>query len=618
MHRRDVSPASLGRVGDRIDPFPIALSEGIYAGGGKRLFDIVFSCVGLILVAPFLFLIACAVRFTSRGPAFFLQQRVGRHGKLFTIVKIRTMLSGSELGGSGVTSAGDPRITPLGRLLRRYKLDELPQLWNVLRGEMSLVGPRPELPVYVARYTPQQRAVLDLRPGITGPDALAYREEEKLLAAAADPVRCYEDGILPEKLSVSLKYLERVSVFNDCKILSATVSSFIHASGDIPERPCFTRDDQFSELLEREPVAIDLNAARSLIEGRSVLVTGAAGSIGSKLCEQIISLNPGELVCLDHDRLGIKRVQESFAGHAHSERISFVAADVGDHSAIRDCLAAHRIECIFHAAAHKHLPALESQVAEAVRNNVFSLDVLLQAADEEGCEAFVLISSDKAVNPSSVMGATKRIGELMLASRPQGLMRCVAVRFGNVLGSSGSVVPILEDQLRCGVPLTITHSESKRFFMTSAEAASLALEAFAIGRHGEILALEMGAPVKIIDLARKIARLSRAHDREPQFRFIGLRPGEKLMEELFYPHEAIEPTANAKIVRAKGMYPSETQMRLALSTLREAHNSDDPARIRAALKEIVPEYTLPAAGDIQESVAEPALAILQATRDEAN
>jgi UDP-N-acetylglucosamine 4,6-dehydratase len=154
--------------------------------------------------------------------------------------------------------------------------------------------------------------------------------------------------------------------------------------------------------------------------------------------------------------------------------------------------------------------------------------------------------------------------------------------------------------------------------MTSAEAASLALEAFAIGRHGEILALEMGAPVKIVNLARKMAHLSRVHDREPQFRFIGLRPGEKLEEELFYTHEAIEATANAKIVRAKGMYPSETQMRLALSTLREAHNSDDPARIRAALKEIVPEYTLPAAGDIQESVAEPALAILQATRDEAN
>jgi lipopolysaccharide/colanic/teichoic acid biosynthesis glycosyltransferase/nucleoside-diphosphate-sugar epimerase len=618
MHRRDAISASVGRVADSLDPLQIAMPEGIYTRGGKRLLDIVFSVVALTLLAPFLFLIACAVRLTSRGPAFFRQERVGRHGKPFTIVKIRTMFSGSKLHGSSVTSAGDPRITPLGRLLRRRKLDELPQLWNVLRGEMSLVGPRPELPLYVARYTPQQRAVLDLRPGITGSDALAYREEEKLLAAAGDPPRCYEDVILPHKLAISLKYLERVTALNDCKILLSTVNSLIHASADIPVRLRSTRDDQLAELLDREPVTIDLSAARSFIEARSVLVTGAAGSIGSKLSEQIISLNPAKLVCLDHDRLGIKRLQGSLVGHAHSERVVFVAADVGDRRAIRECLAANKIECIFHAAAHKHLPALESQAAEAVSNNIFGLDVLLRAADEERCEAFVLISSDKAVNPSSVMGATKRVGELMLASRPERRMRCVAVRFGNVLGSSGSVVPILEEQLRMGVPLTITDSESRRYFMASAEAASLALEAFAIGRHGEILVLEMGAPIKIVDLARKMARLSRPHNGQPEFHFIGLRPGEKLEEELFYPHEAVEPTANARIVRAAGMCPSASQLRLGLSKLREALNSGDAARIRTALKEIVPEYTLPGPSDIQEPVAETPLAIVQATRDESN
>ena len=618
MYRRRGSSAVEDCAGGAIEALRIVVPCGIYARSGKRLIDIVLSLIGLIFFAPLLLAIACAVKLTSRGRVFFRQIRAGKRGKPFQIVKFRSMSRDAESRGAGITTAGDPRITPLGRRLRRYKLDELPQLWNVLRGEMSLVGPRPELPHYVERYNSRQRAVLEVRPGITGPDAMAYRDEEVLLAAAVDPGRYYENAILPDKLALSLKYLDRVTMLNDLRVLFGTVGSLVQSAG----RAAVLLDGNFAgnvaELLGREAVKIDLEASRALIEGRSVLVTGAAGSIGSELCRQIMALNPARVVCVDHNRAGINRLRDALDSGSCAARTSYVVADVGDPRAMRDCLGANKVEYIFHAAAHKHLPALESNVGEAVRNNVFALEILLQAAEEKCCSAFVLISSDKAVNPSSVMGATKRIGELMLAARAQQRMRCVAVRFGNVLGSSGSVVPILAEQLRRGAPLTITHPESKRFFMSGGEAASLALEAFAIGNHGEILALEMGAPVKIVDLARKMGRVLRGDDARVEIQYIGLRAGEKLEEELFYAHEVVARTADPRIFRAQDAPPSASQLSLALSKLRVSVDSGDAACIRAALGEIVPEYTFSASGDTRPAEAETRLTILTTAHDEPN
>jgi lipopolysaccharide/colanic/teichoic acid biosynthesis glycosyltransferase/nucleoside-diphosphate-sugar epimerase len=618
MHRHEpaVSRGENG-VGTSV-PAQLEIQEGYYARGGKRVLDIVLAIFGLIFLAPILILIAFSVKLTSRGPMLFRQVRVGRCGVLFKIVKFRTMSVGAEARGFGITVGGDPRVTTLGRFLRRYKLDELPQLWNILVGEMSLVGPRPELPVYVARYSPRQRGVLALRPGITGTDAIAYRDEEELLAAAPDAARRYEDVILPDKLALSLEYLEGLSVRKDLEIIIETLQSVIRATKRRARSSNAISAGDFVELLGREPVAIDLKGARRLIEGRSVLVTGAAGSIGSELCTQIVRLNPKRLVCLDHDAGGIERLQRMMATLSPLDRISFVAADVGDRRALRGCLARNNIDFIFHAAAHKHLPALESRVDEAVRNNVFALDALLQTAEGGGCRAFLLISSDKAVNPSSVMGATKRIGELMLASRPQRGMRCVAVRFGNVLGSSGSVVPILQEQLRRGLPLTITHPESKRFFMTSGEAVSLALEAFAIGAHGEILVLEMGAPVNIVDLARRMTRLGYHDLRAASINFTGLRPGEKLEEELFYPQEVVERTACEKIFRAKGEKTSWTELRHGLERLRGCVDVGDAARLRAALGEIVPQYAFRPLPNAEPTGHDAALPVLHAAHDEAS
>jgi FlaA1/EpsC-like NDP-sugar epimerase len=250
-----------------------------------------------------------------------------------------------------------------------------------------------------------------------------------------------------------------------------------------------------------------------------------------------------------------------------------------------------RPEIIFHAAAYKHVPMMESNVHEAVKNNVLGFIGLLNLADEAGCENFVLISSDKAVNPTNVMGATKRICELIVSSRPPNGMRCVSVRFGNVLGSSGSVVPVLKQQLSNRQPLTITHPDIKRFFMITPEAVALVLQAFAIGAHGDILVLDMGEPVRILDLARSLIRLSGKSEHDVEIQFTGLRDGEKLNEELFYEHENVTPTSCDKIKRTNGSLRDWISLCRQLDELRASLTIDGAAPIRAKIRDIVPEYT---------------------------
>lgn len=350
------------------------------------------------------------------------------------------------------------------------------------------------------------------------------------------------------------------------------------------------REVSLEDLLGRDPVKIDLEAVRRHLEGHVILVTGAAGSIGSELCRQILEYDPAKLVCLDQSETGIFTLEQELSKRTAADRIVFCVADVGDSDRMRRCLSEHHVEFIFHAAAYKHVPVMEANVAEAIKNNVFALASLLDVAEEQRCRGFLLISSDKAVNPTSVMGTSKRIGELMLASRPQNGMRCVAVRFGNVLGSSGSVVPILQEQLRRNQPLTITHAEIRRFFMTTHEAVSLVLQAFTIGNHGDILVLEMGTPVSILEMARTLIRLSGKSEGTVPIQFTGLRPGEKLEEELFYPGEAVVPTPCEKIKSTRSTYSSWPQLQRQLLELRASLTVDGAAPIRAKLKEIVPQY----------------------------
>jgi FlaA1/EpsC-like NDP-sugar epimerase len=296
-------------------------------------------------------------------------------------------------------------------------------------------------------------------------------------------------------------------------------------------------------------------------------------------------------VCLDQSETGLFYLRLDLEKHENGAQVVFRVADVTDSGRVRSLLSECKPEIIFHAAAYKHVPMMESNVHEAVKNNVLGPLGLLALAEESGCKSFVLISSDKAVNPTNIMGATKRACELILSSRPPDGMRCVSVRFGNVLGSNGSVIPVLTQQLQNHEPLTITHPEIKRFFMITREAVALVLQAFVIGKHGDILVLDMGAPVRIVDLARSLIRLSGKSEHDVEIRFIGLREGEKLNEELFYAHEEVIPTSCEKIKRTSGPLKDWTELCRQLEELRASMSVDGAAPVRVKMKEIVPEYS---------------------------
>ncbi len=358
------------------------------------------------------------------------------------------------------------------------------------------------------------------------------------------------------------------------------------------------REVSLTDLLGRIPVALDLEPVREHIRDRVVMVTGAAGSIGSELCRQIRTYKPKLLVCLDQNETGIFHLQHQLAqrdGHANekendndNERQIFCVADFSNPERMRKIFLTYGVEIVFHAAAYKHVPVMESNVEEAVGNNVFGLLALLNVAENSQCSTFVMISSDKAVNPTNVMGCTKRIGELILAAWPGERMRSVSVRFGNVLGSNGSVIPLFQEQIRQNQPITITHPEITRFFMTISEAVSLVLQAFAIGRNGDILVLDMGEPVRVAELAKTLARLSGKTRQE--FKFIGLRPGEKLFEELFYSDERVFPSACEKIACTESVKLAWPALKHALDELYVAVSLGERDSILAHLRQVVPQF----------------------------
>ncbi len=344
------------------------------------------------------------------------------------------------------------------------------------------------------------------------------------------------------------------------------------------------------DLLGREPVRLDLEAVRRDLEGQVVMVTGAAGSIGSELCRQILEYGPAKLICLDQAETPLFFLQLELAPMKYHERVIYSVADVTDSESMHSLLRAHGVQIIFNAAAYKHVPMMESNSAEAMRNNVFGLMTLLEAAEDAGCERFLLISSDKAVNPTNVMGCTKRIGELILASRPS-KMRCVSVRFGNVLGSQGSVVPVFEQQIRKEGRIAVTHPDITRFFMTIPEAVSLVLQAFTIGEHGNILVLDMGEPIRIVELARALIKMSGKSDAEIPIVFTGLRPGEKLYEERFYASEQLLRTPHEKVNRTESDLMNWSTLERHLEELRELASMGREQSLRAKIGEIIPEYS---------------------------
>ncbi len=351
------------------------------------------------------------------------------------------------------------------------------------------------------------------------------------------------------------------------------------------------RPVQIEDLLRREPVKTDLDQVRALIRGRRVLVTGAGGSIGSELCRQIADFGPSKLLLLGHGENSIFTIHAELSGRCPAGMVVPLIADVRDRSRVLDVMRVHRPAIVFHAAAHKHVPLMEWNVPEAVSNNVLGTRNLLEAAAETGTAHFVLVSTDKAVRPTSVMGATKRVAEqLVLDSGETHARNFFSVRFGNVLGSRGSVVPNFLQQIEAGGPVTVTHPEMRRYFMTIPEAVQLVLQAAVLGRGGDVFVLDMGEPIKIVDLARDLIRLSGLEvGRDIDINFTGVRPGEKLYEELFFGSEMATPTDHPKILRARHeSLPADLSS--TVEALLTASREGTDAEIRALLLEMVPDY----------------------------
>jgi FlaA1/EpsC-like NDP-sugar epimerase len=352
------------------------------------------------------------------------------------------------------------------------------------------------------------------------------------------------------------------------------------------------REVAIDDLLGREKVQLDWSNIAASLQGKVVMVSGGGGSIGAELCHQIARLDPAALVIFERYEFNLYQVEMRLRQAFPDLPLHLCLSDVCDDQAVRHCLRSHRPSVIFHAAAHKHVPLLQGQVREAVRNNVLGTRLLAEAALAHGCEAFVLISTDKAVNPSNVMGATKRLGEMVCQSL-KGPTRFATVRFGNVLGSAGSVVPLFQKQIAQGGPVTVTHPEITRYFMTIPEACQLILQAAAMGRGGEIFVLDMGKPIKIRYLAEQLIRLSgKQPGLDIPIVYSGLRPGEKLHEELFYAdEEQFSRTRHQKILLASSRGHDWTEISETLDSLCRACEVYDEAEIRRLLQRLVPEFS---------------------------
>jgi FlaA1/EpsC-like NDP-sugar epimerase len=352
------------------------------------------------------------------------------------------------------------------------------------------------------------------------------------------------------------------------------------------------RQVELEDLLGREPVRLDAAGLTTLLAGRVVVVTGAGGSIGSELCRQIARFSPLRVVMVESSEFALYNIEQEFALRHPAIRVAPIIADVRDASRIGALFAAEKPAIVFHAAAYKHVPLMESDnAAEAVRNNVLGTWNVAAAAQRAGAERFVLISTDKAVNPTNVMGTTKRLAERVVQQLQQdGGTRFVTVRFGNVLGSTGSVIPKFREQIARGGPVTVTHPDIIRYFMLIPEAAQLVLQAGLMGAGGEIFVLDMGEPVRIADLARDLIRLSGFSEDDIRIEFTGLRPGEKLYEELLADGEETLPTPHPKLRVAKAREMHDDAFLAELGDWLSAPGND-PSAIKARLREFVPEYT---------------------------
>jgi len=366
------------------------------------------------------------------------------------------------------------------------------------------------------------------------------------------------------------------------------------------------RNLSIEDLLERPPVGLNRERVRHLIEGKRIMVTGAAGSIGSELCRQILSFEPSALILYERHENGLFALSRELSEKLNFSCVHPVIGDVTDRNRCGRVIAKYAPEVIFHSAAHKHVPMMEVNPGEAVKNNILGTQVVMTAAAENGTGRFILVSTDKAVNPANVMGATKRIGELLVQAMNQnGDTIFTTVRFGNVLGSSGSVVPLFMEQVERGGPVTVTHKDMKRYMMLTREAVELMLHAAALARGGEIFVLSMGEQVKILDLARNLISLSGfVPEEEISIVFTGVRPGEKLSEELTSSEERTSSSEVEQILSIKPkVIPDLVVLNERICEIVQLAAAGDNQRVVEQLKRLLPEYQRNRFGEADETQA---------------
>lgn len=352
------------------------------------------------------------------------------------------------------------------------------------------------------------------------------------------------------------------------------------------------RPISLEDLLQREPVNTDITEVKAFIGGKSVLVTGAGGSIGSELCRQIIKYNPSDLLLLDRYENSTYEVDLELRAGRNETNVATIIGDVQDSLYLEYVFMKYRPQIIFHAAAYKHVPLMEHNPIEAVKNNIFGTKNLIDVASRHCAESFVLISTDKAVNPTSIMGATKRFAEFLTVNMNSSCRtRFTTVRFGNVLGTNGSVIPIFKEQMKKGGPLTVTHPEIRRFFMLIPEAVQLVLIAAASGNGGELFVLDMGEPIRIVDLAENFIRLSGfIPHKEIKITFTGLRPGEKLYEELFDESERMLPTFHKKLMMAVPEVPPAEVLDNAIAEFERIVQNYSPGEVPRTIQKVIPSF----------------------------
>jgi FlaA1/EpsC-like NDP-sugar epimerase len=469
-------------------------------------------------------------------------------------------------GKSGVSLVGEMQRYPEHGLNPVAFIDDDPKKQNLHIRGLTVVGDRSKIPAAVRLY-----------------------KADKVIIA------------MPTASGKDIRELLEICKRSDVKV-STLPSIFEIINGKV--RLESVRDIHIEDLLRREPVRTDIQKVAEMIKGKRVLVTGAGGSIGSEVCRQISAFNPSEIVLLGHGENTIFEIQQelrrkfdflptkSKVTEQHPIITPYIS-DIRSSSRLKILFDKLKPDVIFHTAAHKHVPLMEDNVSEAVSNNIVGTRNLLFLAIRYDVRHFVMISTDKAVNPSSIMGASKRVAEILLLQAAQRSgNNYVCVRFGNVLGSRGSVIPTFKQQIAQGGPVRVTHPDVQRYFMTTQEAVQLVLQASVLGKGGEIFVLDMGRPIKIIDLARDLIRLSgHEHDEEIQIEYVGLRPGEKLFEELFIPGEEYVKTEHEKILIAKNashIIPIELDAKI--EKLTAAGIRSDSATIRHIFEDLLPEF----------------------------